>query len=125
MKIFFKFFLFTFLIFLNNSNALSPEKRLDDKTQEQRAMAMFLEVRCLVCQGQVIESSDTQFSFEMRKLIRDKISAGKSDDEIRQELVKEFGENILIKTNLKSQFLLWLLPLIFAFIFAAFFVFKK
>ncbi len=100
------------LCVISNSYALSPEPRISDDAQEQRAMKLFLEVRCLVCEGQVIENSDTAFSFEMRKLIRRKILEGKSDSEIKAELIAEFGEDILTNSK-KSDFLLWLLPLIF------------
>ncbi len=100
---------------LSASLALSPENHLADEAQEQRAMKLFLEVRCLVCEGQVIESSNTDFSFEMRKLIRQKISDGHSDQKIRDDLIAEFGEDILISSNFsKSHKLLWLLPLGFA-----------
>jgi cytochrome c-type biogenesis protein CcmH len=103
-----------FLLFaISNSYALSLEPRIPDNSQEQRAMKLFLEVRCLVCEGQVIENSDTAFSFEMRKLIRRKILEGKNDNEIKSELIEEFGEDILTNSK-KSDFLLWLLPLIFA-----------
>jgi len=101
------------LLISHNSYALSPETRLTNDLEEQRAMKLFLEVRCLVCEGQVIESSNTEFSFEMRKLIRKKISEKKSDKEIKAELAKEFGEDILIEPSFKSGFLLWLLPIIF------------
>ncbi|MBU6141142.1 MAG: cytochrome c-type biogenesis protein CcmH [Proteobacteria bacterium] len=106
----------TLLIFLLSFSAfaLSPEEKLKDESQEQRAMEMFLEVRCLVCNGQVIENSDSEFSFQMRKNIRQKILSGKSDDEIRVELVREFGENILTKPSNKNKIILWALPLIFA-----------
>jgi cytochrome c-type biogenesis protein CcmH/NrfF len=73
------------LLFLSNSNALSPETRLAKETQEQRAMNLFLQVRCLICGGQVIENSDSEFSFEMRKLIRQKIAAGKATRKSRQD----------------------------------------
>lgn len=103
------------ILFLSSSAfALSPEEKLKDETQEQRAMELFLEVRCLVCNGQVIENSDTEFSFEMRKNIRQKILAGKSDDEIRTDLVREFGENILTKPSSKNRIILWALPSLFA-----------
>lgn len=105
--------LFSSLTF--NSFALAPENRLADDVQEQRAMKLFLEVRCLVCSGQVIENSNTEFSFEMRKLIREKIESGKSDQEIKSDLVKEFGQDILTYSDFgKNNFLLWLLPLAFA-----------
>jgi cytochrome c-type biogenesis protein CcmH len=96
------------------SFALSPEPRLTDETQEQRARNLFLTVRCLVCEGQVIESSNTEFSFEMRQLIRKKISDGDSDEVIKQNLVKQFGDDILNEPTIKhGGFLLWLLPAIF------------
>lgn len=77
-------------------------------------MALFLEVRCLVCNGQVIENSDSEFSFQMRKNIRQKITEGKTDEEIRSELVAEFGDDILTKPSGKNLIILWGLPLIFA-----------
>ena len=99
----------------STSFALSPENHLSDDAQEQRAMKLFLEVRCLVCEGQVIESSNTDFSFEMRKLIRQKIADGKSDQEIRDELIAEFGEDILVSSSFGGNHtLLWLLPIGFA-----------
>lgn len=107
------FFTILTLLFSLNSFALAPENHLADEAQEQRALKLFLEVRCLVCHGQVIENSSTEFAFEMRKLIRQKISDGKSDEQIRAELVKEFGEDILVYSAFgKNNFLLWLLPII-------------
>ncbi|NBV06977.1 MAG: cytochrome c-type biogenesis protein CcmH [Proteobacteria bacterium] len=108
------FLIAIFIFFSLNSFALTPEKHLSDNVSEQRAMKLFLEVRCLVCEGQVIENSNTEFAFEMRKLIREKISDGKSDKQIKSELVKEFGSDILVYSDFdKSNFLLWLLPIVF------------
>jgi cytochrome c-type biogenesis protein CcmH len=82
-------------------------------------------VRCLVCGGQVIENSDSEFSFEMRKLIRAKIAEKKSDAEIKSELIAKFGSDILTEVNAKNNgFLLWILPVIFAIFLGGFFVFK-
>jgi cytochrome c-type biogenesis protein CcmH len=108
--------LFFFIFFSVSAFALSPENHLTNETQEQRAMKLFLQVRCLVCEGQVIESSETEFSFEMRKLIRKKISEGKSDEKIKEELVQEFGEDILLEPQYKNRsgLLLLILPIIFA-----------
>ncbi len=95
--------------------ALTPEPRLTDDAQEQLAMKIFLEVRCLTCQGQVIENSDSEFAYEMRQLIRRKISENKNPDQIKDELVQQFGADILInpQTN-KQNALLWILPLLFS-----------
>ncbi len=113
---FYKFFaLLIFFCLLNiNSYALSPEEHLPNEEQEKRAMNLFLEVRCLVCNGQVIESSNTDFSFKMRKFIRQKIADGYSDQEIKNELIKKFGEDILIEPNSQNKLLLWALPVAFA-----------
>ena len=100
MKILFSFF----ILFFFAANALTPEDRLTDESQERRAMNLFLSVKCLVCAGQSVESSNTEFSFEMRKLIRQKIVTGKSDEQIKLELTKEFGENILLSSQ-KNNFL--------------------
>jgi len=111
----------TFILFSLSALALSPERRLPDEAQEQRAMQLFLEVRCLICGGQVIENSNTEFSYEMRKLIRQKISSGLTNEEIKTELVKEFGEDILTSANQKiSRFFLWCLPVLFVVIFGYF-----
>jgi cytochrome c-type biogenesis protein CcmH len=108
------FFLFSFSTF-----AFSPEVRLADEAQETRAMNLFLQVRCLVCGGQVIENSNTEFSFEMRKLIRQKISEGASNEKIKTDLVQKFGGDILTEPSAKNGgFLLWCLPIIFAIIVA-------
>jgi cytochrome c-type biogenesis protein CcmH len=114
-------FILSFLTYQNQLFSFSPEQKLADEEQEKRARKFFLEVRCLVCQGQVIESSDAEFAFEMRKLIRSKIAANKSDKKIRFELEEEFGKNIFIQSNLtRKNFLIWLIPML-VFIFSLIF----
>jgi len=101
-----------FLYFLINSAfALSPEQHLPDQNQEDRAMKLFSQIKCLVCEGQSIEGSSTEFSYEMRKLVRAKISAGKNDNEVRAELVREFGDSVLLSSD--KNIALWVLPFVF------------
>ena len=103
------------LIPIFSASALSPENRLADESQEKRALNLFLEVRCLVCNGQVIENSDSEFSVAMRELIRGKIAEGKDDQEIKDELIKKFGDDILVSNKFSKKYLpLFLLPLLFA-----------
>lgn len=122
MKSFSKLILVVILsLFLSQiSYALSPEERLAEPVQEQRAMQLFTEVKCLVCSGQSIESSSTEFSTEMRKLIREKITEGKSDEEVRTELVQEFGDDVLLSSQKNS--ILWLLTLVFIVLLATIFI---
>ncbi len=114
-------FFLSFVFITNSVLALNPEERLKNEKQEERAMKLFLEVRCLVCDGQVIENSNTEFSYQMRKLIRKKISQGQSNEEIKNYLTNEFGENILTTAN--NEKTLWLLPIIFAIVFSLFLYF--
>jgi cytochrome c-type biogenesis protein CcmH len=74
-------------------------------------MNLFLQVRCLVCNGQVIENSDSKFAFDVRSLIREQISQGKSDDDIKENLVATFGEDILNQPKNSSILLLTLISL--------------
>ena len=98
-----------FLIF--SAQALNPETRLSSPEDENRAMNLFLQVRCLVCNGQVIENSDSKFAFDVRALIREQISQGKSDDDIKENLVATFGEDILNQPKNSSILLLTLISL--------------
>lgn len=113
LKIFpLKIFFFAVLIFLSSKAiAFSPEEHLPDP-EEKRAQALFLEVRCPVCAGQVIESSDSEISYQLRKLIRTKVSEGKSDAEIKSYLIHEFGDDIITSPPINlSTIFLWLLPI--------------
>ena len=96
MKIFYRIF---FLIFFltQNSFALSTENRLTDPALEARAMNLFLIVKCMVCNGQVIENSDTKFAHDLRQYIRQKIIDGLSDEEIKIILAEKFGDDILME----------------------------
>jgi len=113
---------FFLIIFSFNSFALNPEERLEDPKDEARAMKLFTEIRCLVCEAQSIESSNTEFSASLRKVIRIKIAQGKNDEEIKTELRKEFGDQILMSAEpgKTSQTLPWILPFIFAGLLALF-----
>jgi cytochrome c-type biogenesis protein CcmH len=107
------FILIIFFFLSTNLFALSPEQRLSD-SQEQRARELFLQIKCPVCAGQVIESSNTEIAFQLRKLVREKIIEGKSDKEIKAYLVAEYGEDVLNSpTSNIVNYLLWILPLFF------------
>ena len=108
---FFGFFLINSVFLINSSQALNPEARLSNPNDENRAMNLFLQVRCLVCNGQVIENSDSKFAFDVRSLIREQISQGKTDDDIKENLVATFGEDILNQPKNSSILLLALISL--------------
>ena len=105
------FFLVNSVFLINSSRALNPEARLSNPEDENRAMNLFLQVRCLVCNGQVVENSDSKFAFDVRSLIREQISQGKTDDDIKENLVATFGEDILNQPKNSSILLLALISL--------------
>ncbi|GDX36369.1 hypothetical protein LBMAG18_08800 [Alphaproteobacteria bacterium] len=126
MKNYFYRFIAIVSIFLINFNslAITIEDQIDDPKQEQFAREIFLEIRCLVCQGQVIESSDSEFAINVRKFIRDKVKQGLNKEQIKKLLIKDYGDEILMTPSIINEPLLWFLPLIF-FILSLFIIFKK
>lgn len=103
-------------------NAAPKVVALENAAQEQRAKDLSLELRCLVCQNQSIESSDADLAVDLKILVREQIKQGKTDLEIKQFLVDRYGEFVLLKPLFTKQTsFLWLTPLIFlslAFLFA-------
>ena len=68
-------------------------------------------IRCLVCEGQSIQESDTEFAINLKEQIQKKYNSGISIKEINQELIKIYGEEISFKPP-KNHLLLWGAPLI-------------
>lgn len=84
---------------------------LADPAQEARAKALFGEIRCVVCQHESIVDSPAAIAADMRGLVREQIVAGRSDDEIQQDLVRRYGDYVLFRPPFKgATVLLWLGP---------------
>ena len=96
------------------ARAIAPESRLVNQALEERAMKLFLKIRCLTCQGQVIENSDSDFAHQIRRFVRKEIELGSSDEEIIAKLIENFGADIIADGNVKNNLFLWLMPLVFA-----------
>lgn len=91
--------------------AVDPSERLADPTLEARARQISEELRCLVCQNQSIDASDAQLAKDLRILVRERITAGDSDDAVRDFLVQRYGEFILLRPRAHGVGLvLWALP---------------
>lgn len=101
--------------------AWAADMPLADSALESRARDLMKEVRCVVCQSQSIDESDAGIAIDLRRLIRDEIAAGKSDDDIRAFLVARYGDFVLFKPPFRTETLvLWLGP--FAVLAAGFFI---
>ena len=70
--------------------------------EETRAINLFKEVRCLVCQGQTIHESNAEIAEDLKTLIREKIVEGKTDKEIKSFLVEKYGDWILMTPPVKE-----------------------
>ena len=70
-------------------------------------------LRCLICQGQSVYDSDTEFANSIKILVQNKIQDGKSEKEIYSYLKNRYGEWILYNPEFnKNTYLLWLLPIL-------------
>ena len=74
-------------------------------------------LRCLICQGQSVYDSQSDFAISMKLVVKNKIDEGKEEEEIYDYLKNKYGEWIVYEPELnQNTFLLWSIPLIlFAF----------
>lgn len=93
--------------------ASDPSERLPDPAQEARARDLFKEVRCLVCQNESIDDSDAELAADLRRIVRERVAAGDSDDKIKSFLTDRYGEFVLLRPAFSlGNLALWLAPLI-------------
>lgn len=93
----------------------APDRPLTDAAQEARARALFADVRCVVCQHESIADSPAGVAGDMRRLIREEIAQGASDDQVRADLVRRFGDYVLFRPPVRlGTWLLWFGPFVLA-----------
>ena len=98
----------------NFTFAVEPNEILKNSSHENRARSISKNIRCLVCQNQSIDESNASLAKDLRILIREKITNGRTDKEIYNFLNEKYGDFIMLKPALKlNTFLLWMLPLFF------------
>ncbi|XP_024370967.1 cytochrome c-type biogenesis CcmH-like mitochondrial protein isoform X1 [Physcomitrium patens] len=95
----------------DDTHSSSVEDRVRAAQVEARARHISHNVRCLECGHQSIEESAADIAVRLRKVIRDDIRAGKTDNEIYERLTTEYGETILYSPAFDAQTaVLWLGP---------------
>ena len=98
--------------------AVQPDEILDDPVLEKRARELSKGLRCLVCQNESIDDSDAALARDLRILVRDRLVAGDSDEEVLDFVVDRYGEFALLQPKFGgSNLILWIagpLGLIFA-----------
>ena len=108
--------------------AVEPSEILSNSALEDRARNLSSNIRCLVCQNENIDSSESEFAKDIRLFIRDQLVEGLSDREIEKFLVSKYGAYILFKPQFAGYniFLYLFGPFIFIFGFIIiFFLFLK
>ena len=91
----------------------------------EREINIYKNIRCLVCQGQSLNESNSDFAIDLKKVIKKKIINKKSDKEIYNYLTERYGDWVLFNPPLKiNTFLLWGFPLMFALLGGAFLYIK-
>ena len=82
-------------------------------TAAERVDCISAELRCPVCQGLSVADSPSETARSMRALVAQRVAEGRSDDEIRAEFVRSYGDWILLSPPLLSaNGLVWLAPLL-------------
>ena len=106
-----KIILFVSLIFFINNNSYSIDKPSDLENK------IFKNLRCLICQGQSIYDSQSDFAESMKIVVRKNLVSGMSEQEIYNFMKKNYGEWILYNPEInKGTYLLWGLPVLLFFI---------
>jgi len=91
--------------------AVEPNEILADPALEARARALSEGLRCLVCQNQSIDSSNADLARDLRVLVRERLVAGDSDDQVRAFLVARYGDFVLFEPPMKpATYVLWFGP---------------
>jgi cytochrome c-type biogenesis protein CcmH len=91
--------------------AVQPDEILPDQQLEMRARNLSRELRCMVCQNQSIDDSEASLARDLRIIVRERLMAGDSDQQVLDYLTARYGDFVLLNPPFKlSTALLWLLP---------------
>ena len=113
---FINFFLIIYILFSFSISKADKNEILKNKITKN--------IRCLICQGQSVFDSDSEFANSLKILVKQKLDEGKNEKQIYDYLKKKYGEWILYDTEFnKNTYFLWLLPLLM-FIFGGAILFK-
>jgi len=89
--------------------AVEPHEMLDDPVLEARARELSAGLRCPVCQNESIDESHAQLAAELRVVLRERLTAGDTDQEAVDYLVARYGEFVLLRPTLTgANIILWL-----------------
>jgi cytochrome c-type biogenesis protein CcmH len=93
------------------AQAILAGEALDDPVLEARARDIGKGLRCLVCQNQSIDDSNATLAKDLRRLVRERLVAGDSNQAVEDYIVERYGDYVLLKPPFKPiTYALWLGP---------------
>ena len=104
-----------FVLIAPEVHAVQPDEVLEDPALEERAREISKELRCLVCRNESIDDSNAGLARDLRLLVRERLTAGDTDAEVKTYLVDRYGEFVLLKPQFSiANAALWFAgPLLF------------
>lgn len=89
----------------------AEDRPLADASQELRAQAIHRSLRCVVCQNESIAESNAVLAADLRQVVRERVSAGDTDEQVRDYMVARYGDFVLLKPPFEADtWILWLGP---------------
>jgi|SRR5579862_1341857 len=109
----FAYVLFAAVLSASPVFAVLPREQLANPALEARARAISQELRCVVCQNQSIDDSDATLAHDLRLIVRERLRAGDSDEQVKAYIVRRYGAYVLLRPPLEpATVLLWFGPLL-------------
>jgi cytochrome c-type biogenesis protein CcmH len=95
------------------SLAVNPGEMLADPALEARAREISQGLRCVVCQNESIDESNADLAADLRRLVRERLVAGDSDEQVVQYIVDRYGDFVLLRPPVKpATYPLWAAPVV-------------
>ena len=100
------------LLFALGAHAVEPNEMLKDPALEARAREVSKALRCVQCQNETIDESNAEIARDMRLLVRERIKAGDSNDQILAYMTSRYGDYVRLMPRFAAKtLLLWFGPL--------------
>ena len=101
------------LLIATTAFAVEPDEILSDPALEARARAISANLRCVVCQNEPIDTSHAGVARDLRILVRERLTAGDTDEQVFEYVVARYGDYVLFKPPWKpTTYALWLAPFV-------------
>jgi len=95
------------------AEAVEPDEVLDDPKLEQRARDISKGLRCVVCQNESIDASNADLAKDLRLLVRERLEAGDTNEEVVDYVVARYGEFVLLEPRFAPHtYALWIAPIL-------------